>query len=245
LGPAPLALARSVLGSRCGPSSAWCSPRFSPTFPGPTHNEGQGCSGGGCPAALVLHPAGPAGRPSAGRQSETWPGEFAHWQAGRSQGPGTDRPGSSSTALLPRPRVTLGGDAYAARPEVRVRWGYRCRMVCPLGARAILGLRARRPGFRVPWFRPSPPRPRGSPRRVLQSQGLGRGPDSERMLRDVLDDIRFAPSAPVQRLDPSPDFARAAGFQAITVRSGARRPLQGRTHRGRDAGMRVGLLIGP
>jgi hypothetical protein len=70
-------------------------------------------------------------------------------------------------------------------------------------------------------------------------------PDSERMLRAVLDDNRFAPSAPVQRPGPRPDFARAAGFRAITVRSGARRPLQGRTRRGRDAGRRLGPLIGP
>ncbi len=129
-------------------------PASVPPSPGRPTMKGQGVPGGVCPAALVLHPAGPAGRPSAGRRSKTWPGEFA--QAGKSRGPGTDRPGSSSRALIPRPRVTPEGDTYAARPEVRVRWGFRCRVVCPLGARAVHGPRARRPCFRVPWVRPKP-----------------------------------------------------------------------------------------
>ena len=64
-------------------------------------------------------------------------------------------------------------------------------------------------------------------------------PDSERVSRAVPGDSRFAPSAPVQRLGPRPDFARAAGIQAITVRTGARSPLQERTRRCRDAGSRA------
>jgi hypothetical protein len=162
-GPAPLALVRSILGIRRGPSSAWCRPRFSPAFPGPAQNEGPGCSrkslsrhSGSC-APRILQ-----GRLSASGRSETWPGGFA--QAGQSRGPGTDRPGSSSWALLPRPRVTPRGDTYATRPLVPMRWGHRCRVVCPLGTRAVPGPLARRPGFRVPWVRLSPPRPaRGSP----------------------------------------------------------------------------------
>ena len=106
--------AGSVLGSRRGPSSAWLRPRFSPAFPGPAHNEGSGCSGGSLSCRPGLAPRASCGATFGGRQSETWPGGFA--QAGQSRGPGTDRPGSSAWALLPRPRVTPGGDTYATRP---------------------------------------------------------------------------------------------------------------------------------
>jgi hypothetical protein len=107
-GPALLAPAGSVLGSRRGPSSAWLRPRFSPAFPGPAHNEGSGSSGGSLSCRPGLAPRASCGASFGGQHSETWPGGFA--QAGQSRGPGTDRPGSSTRALLPRPRVTPGGD---------------------------------------------------------------------------------------------------------------------------------------
>ncbi len=88
-------------------------------------------------------------------------------------GAGTDRPG----LVPPGPYSTSGGDTYAPRPRMRVRWGHRCRVVCPLGARAVIGPRDRRPEF--PRIRPSPsvpsPRVTWQPRRVLRSQGLARG----------------------------------------------------------------------
>jgi hypothetical protein len=118
-GPAPLAPAGSVLGNRRGPSSAWPRPRFSPAFPGPAHDEGSGCSGGSLSCRPGLAPRASCGATFGGRQSETWLGGFA--QASQSRGPGTDRPGSSALALPPRPRVTPGGDTFAARPLVPKR----------------------------------------------------------------------------------------------------------------------------
>jgi hypothetical protein len=119
LGPASLAPAGSVPGSRRGPSSAWLRPRFSPAFPGPTHDEGSGCSGGSLSCRPGLAPRASCGATFGGWQSETWPGGFA--QAGQSRGPGSDRPGSSTRALLPRHLVTPGGDTFAARPLVPKR----------------------------------------------------------------------------------------------------------------------------
>jgi hypothetical protein len=218
-----------------------CVPASVPPSPARPTMKGRGVPGGVCPAAHVVHPAAPAGRLSAGWRSETWPGGFA--RAGQSRQPGTDRPGSSARALLPRPRVTPGGGTFATRPLVRVRWGYRCRVVCPLGARAVIGPRPRRPTSESPGFAPHRPHPaRGSPGSrggCFGPRALHVVPNSERVLRAVLGDGRFTPSAPVQRPGPRPDFARAAGFRAITVRTGARRPLQGRTRRCRDAGRRI------
>jgi hypothetical protein len=57
----PCAAAGSVLGSRRGPSSAWCRPRFSPALPGPAHNEGPGCSRGSLSRHPGLAPRGTCG----------------------------------------------------------------------------------------------------------------------------------------------------------------------------------------
>jgi hypothetical protein len=197
-GPASPAPAGSVLGSRRGPSSAWLRPCFSPAFPGPAHNEGSGCPRGGLSCRPGLAPRASCGATFGGRQSETWPGSFA--QAGQSRGPETDRPGSSARALLPRPRVTPGGDTYATRPlvpklpHVRVTWGYRCRVVCPLGARAVLGLQPRRPTSESPGFAPHRPHPaRGSPGTrggCFGPRALHVVPDSARVPRAVLGDSR-------------------------------------------------------
>ncbi len=184
--------------------------------------------------SLLLRPAGlgPAGRPSASWRSKTWPFGFA--QAGQSRGPGTGRPSSSSRALLPRPRVMPGGDTYATRPEVRVRWGYRCRVVCPLGAtprqggpRAAGPARTARPGLLSPLGSPltSAPSPRVTGHRggCFSPRALHVVPDSERLLRAVLDDSRFAPSesAPVKRLGPRPVFARLQASGANPGHHGA------------------------
>ena len=217
-----------------------CVPASVPPSPARPTMKGRGVPRGVCPAARDVHPTAPVRRLSAGRRSETWPGGFA--RAGQSFSRGLTGPvrppGPSSHALEWRREVST----FATRPLVRVRWGYRCRVVCPLGARAVIGARPRRPTSESPGFAPHRPRPaRGSPGSrggCFGPRALHVVPDSERVLRAVLGDSRFAPSAPVQRPGPRPDFARAAGFQAITVRTGARRPLQGRTRRGRDAGRR-------
>jgi hypothetical protein len=99
-----------------------------------------------------------------------------------------------------------------------VRWGYRCRVVCPLGARAVFGPRARRPVFRVPWVRPSSstPSPRVTGHRggCFSSRALHVVPDSERVLRAVFDDSLVVDS-PLP--SPSSDWAPALtspGLQA-------------------------------
>jgi hypothetical protein len=165
-----------------------------PPSPARPTMKGRGVPGGFCPAALVLRPAGPAGRPSASWRSETWPGGFA--QAGQSRGPGTDRPGSSFKALLrvPRPRVTPGGDTYATRPEVRVRRGYLCRVVCPLGARASSGRGSGGPTSESPGFAPhlrAQPEGHRAPRGCFSPRALHVVPDSEKKVVSWLEKRRF------------------------------------------------------
>jgi hypothetical protein len=196
-----------------------CVPASVPPSPARPTMKGRVVPGGVCPAALGLAPRASCGATFGGRQSETWPGGFA--QAGQSRGPGTDRPGSSTRALLPRPRGTPGGGTFATRPRVpkaplvRVTWGHRCRVVCPLGARAVLGPQPRRPTSESPGFAPHRPRlARGSPGNRGGCFGPRAShvvPNSERMLRAVLGDS----CTPLPR--PSSDRAPALpspGLQA-------------------------------
>ena len=215
-----------------------CVPASVPPSPARPTMKGRGVPGGVCPATHVVHPAPPAGRLSAGWRSETWPGGFA--RAGQSRQPGTDRPGSSARALLPRPRVTPGGGHLRDPPTSASAVGIPVPRGLPARRQGGYRARPRRPTSESPGFAPHRPRPaRGSPGSLggcFGPRALHVVPDSERVLRAVLGDSRFAPSAPVQRPGVLPAFARAAGFRAITVRTGARRPLQGRTRRGRGAG---------
>jgi hypothetical protein len=127
--------------------------------------KGRRAPGGVCPAALDPAPRGSCGAAFGERAVRDLARRFR--SGGSVPGHGTDRPGSSSRALLPRHRVTPRGDTYATRPQVR--WEYRCRVVCPLGAKAVPGPRVRRSRFRVPWVHPSPPCPaRGAPHAVAR-----------------------------------------------------------------------------
>jgi hypothetical protein len=154
-----------------------CVPASVPPSPARPTMKGRGVPGGVCPAAHVVHPAAPAGRLSAGWRSETWPGGFA--RAGQSRQPGTDRPGSSARALLPRPRVTPGGGHLRDPPTSASAVGIPVPRGLPARRQGGHRAAAPAPDFRVPWVRPSPtapsPRVTGQPWRVLRSQGLARG----------------------------------------------------------------------
>ena len=91
-----------------------CVPASVPPSPARPTMKGRGVPGGSLSRHPGLAPRASCGATFGGWRSETWPGSFA--QAGQSRGPGTDRPGSPAWALLPRPRVTPGGDTYATRP---------------------------------------------------------------------------------------------------------------------------------
>ena len=121
--------------------------------------KGRGVPGGVCPAARVVHPTAPVGRLSAGRRSETWPGGFA--RADQSRQPGTDRPGSSSRALLPRPRVAPGGEHLRDPPTSASAVGIPVPRGLPVTRQG--GLRATGPSARLPSPLDSPLTDRAQP----------------------------------------------------------------------------------